>query len=74
MNGATLHSDFAIKMSNKIETVDANVQISKFEEPNGEPTCKINFENNQNRVYYTGQIVTGCVNLTINETTTVRGK
>lgn len=74
MNGKILNFYSAIKMSEKTEKVVANVQISNNEEPNGEPTCKTIFENNQNRVYYTGQVVTGCVSLTINETTTVRGK
>lgn len=46
----------------------------QIEEPTSEPTCKINFENSQNRVYYVGQLVTGCVNLSINEAVTVTGK
>lgn len=74
MNGNRIHFDSAIKMSEKIEKIGASAQIPNNEEPNGEPTCKINFENNPNRVYYTGQVVSGCVQLSINETTTVRGK
>ncbi|XP_037041430.1 arrestin domain-containing protein 3-like [Bradysia coprophila] len=58
-------------MSEKVEVSDNN-QITKFEEPNGEPTCSIVFENNPNRVYYTGQVVNGCVHLAINEPTVVR--
>lgn len=56
------------------DQVENDIVNAKNEEPNGEPTCKIYFENNPNRVYYTGQIVAGCVNLTINEVTNVRGK
>lgn len=61
-------------MSEEIEKLNAKVPITNNEEPNGEATCRIHFENNQNRVYYTGQVVTGRVNLVINEATTVRGK
>lgn len=61
-------------MSENIENNDVSLQTKTFEEPNGEPTCKINFENNPNRVYYTGPVVNGCVNLTINEAVTVRCK
>lgn len=43
-------------------------------QPANEPSCKIYFENIQNRVYYAGQVVTGYANLTINETVTVGGK
>lgn len=62
-------------MSDKVANEDVNGRISDNVEPNGEPTCKIHFENNNpNRVYYTGQLVTGCVNLSINEATAVQCK
>lgn len=61
-------------MSAEMEMASAGVQIAKNDEPNGEPTCKFYFENNPNRVYYTGQVVNGCVNLTIYEAITVKGK
>ncbi len=61
-------------MSDEAKHLDNNLQTAINEEPNGEATCKINFENNQSRVYYTGQVVSGSVNLTINEATTVRGE
>lgn len=61
-------------MNEKLEVVGDNDQITKFEEPDGETTCLITFENNPKRVYYTGQVVTGCVVLAINKPITVRGK
>lgn len=60
-------------MSKQTENVEENLLTVKFDEPTGEPTCKIVFENNQNGVYYSGQSVVGCVHLSINEETTVRG-
>lgn len=60
-------------MSEKLE-ICVNNQITKFEEPGDETTCSIIFENNPKRVYYTGQVVTGCAHIAINKPTVVRGK
>lgn len=60
-------------MAEKLEKPMDSLQITNNEEPNGELKCEITFDNNENRVYFTGQTVTGCVRLIVNETITVRG-
>lgn len=51
------------------------VNLEQFSEPDSnEPRCEIHFENSQNRVYYTGDTVNGCVNLTIDEPVSVKGE